>query len=368
MKTITMNQLTAALNAAFPERVEVLSCMATAYLAKEHSLLIGPPGTAKSLVARTFAACVGGSYFETLLHAFSTPEETFGPIALSGLQKDQYIRATEGYAPKAQTVFLDEVFKCNMGMLNSLLTFLNERIYHNDGKPQACDLGTCIGASNELQEGPQLDALYDRFMLRVVVPYISDREAFKRMLTAGPIVLPGTVDLATEQASTAAVSVTSDTIDALTTLRYAYSGAGFIASDRRWRQSIGLLKANAHLAERTATEPEDLEILEHVLWKKPDERVQVSKLVQGVISPDGAKAVAELDNARDLFRRIPEVGKVDAGAYMGAIGSTVQDLSSIVKRLEAMPKSRKVTSALAEVQSLKGQAGKLAMKAAGVEM
>ena len=114
--------------------------------------------------------------------------------------------------------------------------------------------------------------------------------------------------------------------------------------------------------------PEDLEVLENVLWKKPDERVQVSKLVQGVISPDGARAVAELDNARDLFRRIPEVGKVDAGAYMGAIGGAVQDLGNIVKRLQAMPKSRKVTSALTEVTSLKSQAGKLAMRAAGVDM
>ncbi len=368
MKTISMTELISNLNAIFPEREEAIRALATAALAKEHIVLLGPPGTAKTHLGRVFSQCVNRKHFETLMHAFSTPEEMFGPIALSGLQKDQYIRATANYAPEAEIVHVTEIFKSNAGMLNALLMFLNERTFHNDGKATTVPLMTCIGDSNELPEGPQLSALYDRFMMRVVVSYISDKDAFKRMLTAGPVVIPGVCDLVSEQAATNAVSLTEETVDAITTLRYAYTAGGFVASDRRWRQSLGLVKATAHLQGRNSTSPDDLECLEHVLWEKPDQRVAVSKLVQQVISPDGARAVTELDNARDLFRRIPDSGKTDPGAYMGAVGQAVQDLTSIVKRLEGMPKSRKVTNALAEVQSLKGQAGKLAMKAAGIEM
>ncbi len=226
---------------------------------------------------------------------------------------------------------------------------------------------TCIGDSNELQEGPQLDALFDRFMLRTLVPYIADKAAFQAMLTAGPIVLPGTCDLLSEQAATAAVSLTTDTVDAITALRYSYNSAGFEASDRRWRQSISLIKASAHLSGRIATEPDDLEVLEHVLWKKPDERVNVAKLVQHVISPDGAQATLYLDNAREIFKRIPDQSKVDGGVYLGSLGQSLQDLAAIVTKLKALPKSRKVNSALAEAQTLRKQVGTMALTLSGVE-
>ncbi len=366
-KTLTMPELTTALSALFPEREDVLKALAIAVCAKEHIVLVGKPGTAKSLLSRTFAACLDRSYFEALMHAYSTPEETLGPVALSGLQQDRYIRATKGYAPEAEIVFLTEIFKSNAGMLNALLTLLNERTVHNDGKPQACPLMTCIGDSNELQEGPQLDALFDRFMLRILVPYIADRAAFQSMLTAGPIVLPGTCDLLTEQAATAAVSLTKDTVDAITALRYAYNAGGFEASDRRWRQSIMLIKANAHLAGRTTTEPDDLECLEHVLWKKPDERVAVTKLVQTTINPDGAKAVQELDNAKELFARIPDPAKVDGTAYLGSLGQSMGDLAAILQRLKNMPPSRKVTSSLKEVTALRQQVGKMVLTLSGVD-
>jgi MoxR-like ATPase len=368
MKTISMSQLIADLGGLFPEREDALRCAAVAALAKEHILFIGKPGTAKSLMSRIFAQCLDRTYFEALMHAYSTPEELFGPIALSGLQNDKFIRAGAGYAQHSEIVFLTEVFKSNTGMLNGLLTLLNERKFHDDGKPVSAPLMTCIGDSNELQDGPQLDALFDRFMLRVMVPYIADSDAFKRMLTQGPIVAPGVVDLLTEQAATAAVTLTQDTVDALGTLRENYNKAGFEASDRRWRQSIGLIKATTHLAGRKSTEPDDLEVLESVLWKQPDQRVAITKLVQAVISPDGARAVTELDAARGVFKAIPEVGTVDAGIYMGKVGGAAQDLAAIVLRLKAMPKGRKVNSALAEVEALKAAAGKLAMKAAGIEL
>jgi MoxR-like ATPase len=364
---LTMAQLIAALGKIFPEREDVLRSFAIAACAKEHVLLIGKPGTAKSLMSRTFTACMKRSYFEVLMHAFSTPEEVFGPVALTGLQNDRYIRATKGYAPEAEIVYLDEVFKSNAGMLNGLLSLLNERVLHNDGAPQVCPLMTCIGTSNEFQEGPQLDALSDRFMLRVMVPYIADRNAFKSMLTAGPIVLPGLCDLVSEQAATSAVTLTDDTIEALTALRYSFNGGGFEASDRRWQKSLELIKASAHLEGRTSTEPDDLGVLEHILWRKPDERAAISKLVQTLVSPDGARATQELDNARDLFKRVPDPAKVDSATYLGAVADTLSDLKVIVSRLKAMPQGRKVQAAHQEAVTLRNKVSAMALALAGVE-
>ncbi len=368
MKTISMSQLVVSLGQIFPERESTANVLAVAALSREHCLLIGKPGTAKSLLSRTFAQCLDRTYFERLMHMFSTPEELFGPIALSGILTDKFVRPAKGYAQHAEIVFLTEVFKSNTAMLNGLLSLLNERIFHDGDSAVKAPLMTCIGDSNELQDGPALDALADRFMLKCLVPYISDRDAFKRMLTAGPIVAPGVVDLATEQAAVSAVTLTADTIDAVDTLRANYNQAGFEASDRRWKQILGLVQAQAHLSGRKSTEPDDLEILDGggVLWKQPDQRVAVSKLVQAVISPDGAKAVTDLDAARQIFKSLPEVGTVDPGIYMGKIGQAVNDIGALVRRLASMPKSRKVSTALAEVEGLKMAVGKLAMKAAGV--
>src|SRR5476649_1696232 len=117
----------------FPERATVIDGSLAAVLAGEHVLLIGPPGTAKSALVRSIAQSFGGSYFERLLTKFSTPEELFGPISLKALEQDRFVRVTAGKLPEAVFAFVDEVFKANSAILNSLLTLVNERVFHNDG-------------------------------------------------------------------------------------------------------------------------------------------------------------------------------------------------------------------------------------------
>jgi hypothetical protein len=123
----------------------------------------GSPGTAKSALVRAIAQAFGGSYFERLLTKFSTPEELFGPISLKALEQDRYERVTAGKLPEAEFAFVDEVFKANSAILNSLLTAMNERLFHNDGAPAQMPLVSLFGASNELPEGKELEALFDRF-------------------------------------------------------------------------------------------------------------------------------------------------------------------------------------------------------------
>ena len=156
-----INQLRANLMAQFPERKDVIDGSLAAVLAGEHVLLIGPPGTAKSALVRCLAQVFGGSYLERLLTKFSTPEELFGPISLKALEQDRFVRVTAGKLPEAEFAFIDEIFKSNSAVLNSLLSIVNERLFHNDS-PIHCPLVSLFGASNELPDGKELEALFDK--------------------------------------------------------------------------------------------------------------------------------------------------------------------------------------------------------------
>ena len=131
------NALRSDLTTHFPERKDVIDGALCAVLAGEHVLLLGPPGTAKSALVRAIAQAFGGTYFERLLTKFSTPEELFGPISLKALEQDRFARVVTGKLPEAEFAFVDEIFKANSAILNSLLTLVNERVFHNDGKPPA---------------------------------------------------------------------------------------------------------------------------------------------------------------------------------------------------------------------------------------
>ena len=150
-------------------------------LCGENLVLIGPPGTAKSMVARRIADCIesddDNKYFEYLLTKFSTPEEIFGPLSISELKADRFKRNTNGYLPSAKVAFLDEIFKSSSSILNSLLTILNERIFHNGSTPQKVPLLSLVSASNELPVGEEeLAALYDRFLVRIFVGYVDESD------------------------------------------------------------------------------------------------------------------------------------------------------------------------------------------------
>lgn len=113
------------------ERDTEVRLMLLATLCGEHLLLLGPPGTAKSELSRRLASLSSGYYFERLLTRFSVPEELFGPLSMAGLEQDRYERQVKGYLPTASVAFVDEIFKANSAILNSLLSILNERVFDN---------------------------------------------------------------------------------------------------------------------------------------------------------------------------------------------------------------------------------------------
>lgn len=358
--------LEAELRAAFPERDAAIRALLVAAVAGEHAFILGPPGTGKSLLSRTMAGAFGSTYWEKLMTRFTTPEEVFGPVKLSALQQDRFARAMDGYLPSAEVVFLDEVWKANSAIANALLTALNERIVHDDGAAKRIPLLTCVAASNELPEGSELDAIYDRFLVRLVVDYISDDAAFVSMLTAAPPSVTARVDIRAEQATARTVTVSQPTIDALIALRTACRKAGIVVSDRRWRQCLNLVRAAAHIDGRAVTEPEDLEILESVLWRKPDERGTVGRIVQETISPDGARAVELLDSAREIGARI--AGGGEGVAWLSQVAQAVADLKQLAARAAALTPGRKVVEAQATIAAVQQDVARAAAKAAGLTL
>ncbi|MER7688653.1 AAA family ATPase [Streptomyces sp. NPDC097610] len=320
--------ITEELSDRFLEREDVVRTLIVAMLARQHSLVLGPPGTAKSELARELTGRIeGATYWEILLSKFTVPTRMFGPIDVAALSRGEYRQVYEGRATTADIAFIDEIFKCSTAALNETLGFLNERIYHpeNGGDPIHCPLISAITASNELPSGEDSAAIYDRLLVRVEVGYLADPSNFAALVRSA--VAPSaptartTVSLKDFQyavtTAVPAVTVPEPIVDAVCTLRAALRRQELIASDRRWRQSIALLQASAFLDGRTAVGENDLAVLTHVLWDSPAQRPTVEREVLQMVNPDAREAL-------DLADAIDELeAELDAKA-----GQSHEELSS----------------------------------------
>jgi MoxR-like ATPase len=367
--------LRADLVARFPERQNVIDGALASVLAGEHVLLLGPPGTAKSALARAIAKAFGGSYFERLLTKFSTPDELFGPVSLKALEQDRFERVIAGKLPEAEFVFIDETFKANSAILNSLLTLMNERIYHNDGLPLVCPLVTMFGASNELPEGRELEAMFDRFLVRFDVQYLVQLSNLRAVLLAPDPVISAHLtmeELRTAQAEVAKVVVDEATVDGMVSIREGCQSEGIIASDRRWKKALKLVRASAYMLGSMKTTPEDLHILVDSLWREPKERNKVARIVGQQSDPVGTVANEILEAARETAQRMVTLKKKGRAEYIGAaaqaIDQFVEQKNKLVELSKTGGKRAKVVIADAqrEIQGMHAEAARVAMEGLGM--
>lgn len=274
-------------------------------LSGENMLLVGPPGTAKSEISRRLREILADTdsetYFEYLFTKFTTPEEIFGPLSIKQLQNDKFERNTEGYMPSSRIVFLDEIFKANSSILNTLLTILNERVFHNGLKREKTPLISLIGASNELPfENDELTALYDRFLIRTVVGYVSDEEIEELLdIKETDMEIPAEIkftesDLNEIRNESEKVRVTSGIKKTIMQIRQDYNKIFAednheIISDRKLVKMVKLLKISAYLNGRDKVDFSDLMLLTNCLWNNPENIEKVTKLVLEAVKRNVAK-------------------------------------------------------------------------------
>jgi MoxR-like ATPase len=270
--------------------------------------MLGAPGVAKSLIARRLKyAFKDGKSFEYLMSRFSTPEEIFGPVAISKLKnEDKYERVVENYLPGADVVFLDEIWKAGPSIQNALLTVINEKVYRNGAQEIKVPMKALISASNELPAGNEgLEALWDRFLVRLIVEGIKEKKNFDAMISEK-------LDSYTDTVS-ADIKITNDdfiewskAIDEIEIPENVFNVIDVIRkkiqlhndkdgnkenqiyiSDRRWRKIVRLLRTSAFLNDRKTVDLMDCFLIKDCLWNEEPQIETAKQIVHDTIEQHG---------------------------------------------------------------------------------
>lgn len=314
-----ITRLLEQLNQDMHEREQILALSLLGAITGLNTFLYGPPGTAKSLISRRLSQAFDSpNYFECLMNRFTTPEEIFGPVSIRELKEDNYVRKVDGYLPTADFAFLDEIWKSSPAILNSLLTIINEHVFKNGVERIDVPLKSLIVASNEVPESNQgLDALYDRFIIRLLVPPIQDKKHFFALLDSQPSTNEFPIDPSLKISNEELlewreqlhhVKLSEDTI---LIIKYIYQELleniddwKVYISDRRWQRTAMLLKASAFCNNRTETNLSDVILLKYCLWTSPENRVAVENLVMKAIRECGLNIginIARLDEEKSAI-------------------------------------------------------------------
>ena len=289
-------------NDAFIDRAVEIEILGTALIAEENAVLVGPPGTGKSLLAETFAKALQEKYFSYLITRYTTPDEVLGHFSLKELKdNDAYVRQYQNKLPDVSIAFLDEVFKASSSLLNSLLTILNERkIDLGNGIRQKTPLRMVIGASNEYPFNDEsLGALWDRWIFRKHVNGLDKPDQVIRLITDKDIgkiasqLDPQCVDALRQQRDQ--VDLT-DVLDDIAKLHQFLKAKGIYISPRRWGKVAKVIKSRSVMAGRQKAKVEDMRILSEVLWNKPEQRDDITGFLAELCSSD-LLAVIKLHDA-----------------------------------------------------------------------
>lgn len=374
-------QLLGEMNRGIYEKETEISLSLLAALAGESIILLGPPGVAKSMVARQLkTAFREAQSFEYLMSRFSTPDEIFGPVSIQKLKtSDTYERAVEGYLPTADVVFLDEIWKAGPAIQNTLLTVINEKIFRNGNREMHLPLKLLVAASNELPaKGEGLEALWDRFVIRIESRPIKLEKNFRAMLLEshadflGPTDFTDSTDFSgftgglghadfADNADFSDLKITAEeyaewteridkigvkieVLDAISAIRKSLRAVNvdeaaerrnIYVSDRRWKNIVRLLRTSAFMQDREEVDICDLLPIYHCLWQEPEERDAIRNIVIRALFSPFADKLVEMKNAlaEDIkyhrVRRNPEDGR----DYEGEIEKLSDGLSSLERQL-----------------------------------
>jgi len=303
-----ITELLKRLNDGVIEKEEVIALSLLSSVAGESIFLLGAPGVAKSLVARRLKyAYKDGSSFEYLMNRFSTPDEIFGPVSISQLKDhDKYERIVKNYLPTATVVFLDEIWKAGPSIQNALLTVLNEKIYRNGEQEIQVPMKALISASNELpSKGEGLEALWDRFLVRLIVDGVKDKQSFNDMISKTLNSYNDTVGEALKitddeykkwNKQIDEIEIPENVFNVIHVVRSFIDQHNqreenkqnpIYISDRRWRKIVRLIRTSAFLNDRKVADLMDCFLIKDCLWNETEQIQATSQFVRDAIQKHG---------------------------------------------------------------------------------
>jgi MoxR-like ATPase len=301
------------LKKSFVGKDEVIDLLGISLIARENAFLLGPPGTAKSAIVRLLSSCIeGGKNFEYLLTRFTEPNEIFGPFDIRKLKEGELITNTEGMMPEASMVFLDEIFNANSAILNSLLMALNEKIFRRGKETKKLPALMFVGASNVLPEDESLNALLDRFLIRIQCDYV-DTDRMEEVLIAGwkmenavhadkPSITPAEIIELQQLSRQVDLSpIRKQYVDLIHNLR----NTGVKVSDRRAVKIQNIIAASALMCNRTEVILSDLWVLKYV-WDT-EEQIEI---LAGIIDHIIEKDTTEKAHPQAMFNKVPNPEEV----------------------------------------------------------
>ena len=373
------------MNRGIYEKETEISLSLLAALAGESIILLGPPGVAKSMVARQLKNAFREAHsFEYLMSRFSTPDEIFGPVSIQKLKtSDTYERAVDGYLPTADVVFLDEIWKAGPAIQNTLLTVINEKIFRNGNREMHLPLKLLVAASNELPaKGEGLEALWDRFVIRIESRPIKMEKNFQAMLlevkseerrvkkqssaaegkanstacsfnlfddTASDKQIDADVSISAEEyeqwsKAIDKIGVKEEVLDAISSIRKSLRAVNvdeaaerrnIYVSDRRWKNIVRLLRTSAFVQDRAEVAVCDLLPIYHCLWQEPEERDAIRQIVIRALFAPFADQLVEMKKAlaEDIQYHRVRKNPDDGRDYEGEIESLSDGLTSLERQL-----------------------------------
>ena len=372
-----MNQIIDEVRASVAERDELIECIAICLIARKNLFILGDTGQAKSYAINEFRKRItGAKQYERLMSKQTDEEQLFGRLDLSSLipgnmpmdelMKDnryaeqaekveklyeQYqndglsstlndavteaknllnikhilcaLRSgtpkmiTEGKIPDSHIVFLDEIFKSNDGILNSLLTALNEKVYTNEGQTVKIPVESFFSASNEIpnfNDSTQaiLKPLYDRFEMKVLTEYVQEKDNRMTVLknkqsgaSNTAITYITLAELKQMQHEAEKVKVTDEINELMDNVLCELRRHNIHVSDRKYFGFTPIVRVKAYLSGNTEVKPKDLLVLKNYFWSEPSQIPIVEKILKDICeNPIGAKAQKLVEMARESFSEL----------------------------------------------------------------
>ena len=339
-------------------------------LSREHAVLIGEPGTAKSAMIRRVSELLNARFFSYLLTRFTEPSELFGPIDIKALEEGRYVRITSGKLPTAEIAFLDEIFKANSAILNALNSLLQERVLYDGYSEIVVPLWSLFGASNEVPEEAELQAFYDRFLLRHFVRPVPEnlwRELLDKAWNIERGMYYGNLGRVEPVADMKELRKLHEVVldvdlepvkHRLTKLFAAFESRGIHTSDRRKGKALKVIAANAVLEGRTRAAEQDLLVLKYVVPRDADELEKVNTILSEELKTP-YRYMRELNeiktNLQELLNYVASLQPVESRYVEYRFKQILRDVELTRERVTAIAlesQDRAVQKAVEEVLEL----------------